>query len=104
MKLETTKTYILSNANYNVNWKIDKDTIEEILIAEYLGINIQVRGRNLIGGYEDNMVKKGMSYACTIMNLTRSGLDRAMLARKFWETCAVPAILYVQLYCTYSTI
>ena len=99
MKLATTKTYILktyilSNANYTVNWKIDRDTIEEILKAKYLGINIQVRGRNMIGEYEDNMVKKAMSYAYTIMNLTRGGLDRAKLTRKLWETCAVPAILY----------
>ena len=94
MELATTKTYILSNANYNVSWKIENDTIEEILIAKYLGIHVQVRGRNMIGKYEDNMIKKAMSYAYTIMNLTRSGLDRAMIARKLWETCAVPAILY----------
>ena len=58
MKLATTKTYILSNANYNVSWKIKNDTIEEILIAKYLGIHVQVRGRNMIGGYEDKMIKK----------------------------------------------
>ena len=28
------------------------------------------------------------------MNLTRSGLDRAMIARKLWESCAVQATLY----------
>ena len=32
MELATTKTYILSNAKYNVSWKIENDTIEEILI------------------------------------------------------------------------
>ena len=63
MELATTKTYILSNANYNVSWKIENDTIEEILIAKYLGIHVQVRGRNMIGKYEDNMIKKAMSYA-----------------------------------------
>ena len=94
MELATTKTYILSNANYNVSWKIENDTIEEILIAKYLGIHVQVRGRNMIGKYEDNMTKKAMSYAYTIMNLTRSGLDRAMIARKLWESFAVPATLY----------
>ena len=63
MKLSTTKTYILSNANYNVSWKIENDAIKEILMAKYLGIHVQVRGRNMIGEYEDNMIKKAMSYA-----------------------------------------
>ena len=28
------------------------------------------------------------------MNLTRGGLDRALIAKRVWETCAIPSILY----------
>ena len=40
------------------------------------------------------MRKRATSYTHTIMNLTRAGLDRALLARKLWEACAIRAILY----------
>ena len=40
------------------------------------------------------MRKCATSYPHTIINLTRAGLDRALLARKLWEACAIPAILY----------
>ena len=35
MKLSVTKTYILTNAQYNVSWTVEDETIEEILIAKY---------------------------------------------------------------------
>ena len=28
------------------------------------------------------------------MNLTRGGLDRALIAKRVWDTCAIPSILY----------
>ena len=38
MTLATSKTYIISNATYDVNWSVDSETIEEILFAKYLGL------------------------------------------------------------------
>ena len=40
------------------------------------------------------MITVARSYAHTIIGLTRSGLDRTLIARKFWEWCAIPAVLY----------
>ena len=88
MTLSIPKTYILSNASYEVSWSIDDATVEEVLVAKYLGVNIRVRGRNLIGLYETEIVKRAQNYAYTIMNLTRTGLDRAVIARSIWEMCA----------------
>ena len=73
MTLATSKTYIISNATYDVNWSVNSETIEEILVAKYLGVKIQLRGRNIIGQYEEIMIKRAMSYAYTIMSLTRGG-------------------------------
>ena len=94
MSLATSKTFIILNATYNVHWPINEDTIEEVLVAKYLGVNIQLRGRSMIGQYEELMIRRAKSYAYSIMNLTRGGLDRALIAKRIWETCAIPAILY----------
>jgi len=94
MSLATSKTYIISNASYNISWPINEETIEEVLVAKYLGVNIQLRGRSMIGQYEEIMINRATSYAYSIMNLTRGGLDRALIAKIIWETCAIPAILY----------
>ena len=94
MSLATSKTYIISNASYNISWPINEETIEEVLVAKYLGVNIQLRGRSMIGQYEELMINRATSYAYSIMNLTRGGLDRALIAKRIWETCAIPAILY----------
>ena len=94
MTLATSKTYIISNATYDINWSVNSETIEEILVAKYLGVKLQLRGRNIIGQYEEIMINRAMSYAYAIMNLTRGGLDRALIAKRVWETCAIPAILY----------
>ena len=93
MKLSVTKTYILTNAQYNVSWTVEDETIEEILIAKYLGVHIQLRGRSIIGKYEENVVRLATNYAYSIMNLSRSVLDRAIVAKRLWESCAIPAIL-----------
>ena len=94
MKLSVTKTYILTNAQYNVSWTVEDETIEEILIAKYLGVNIQLRGRLIIGKYEENVIKRATNYAYSIMNLSGSVLDRAIVAKRLWEACAISAILY----------
>ena len=94
MKLSVTKTYILTNAQYNVSWTVKDETIEEILIAKYLGVNIQLRGRSIIGKYEENVIKQATNYAYSIMNLSQSVLDRAIVAKRLWEACAIPASLY----------
>ena len=86
MTLATSKTYIISNATYDINWAVNSETIEEILVAKYLGVKMQLRGRNIIGQYEEIMIKRAMSYAYAIMNLTRGGLDRALIAKRVWET------------------
>ena len=94
MKLATSKTYILTNAPNEISWKVDNITIEEILVAKYLGVTIQVRGRSMIGGYEKDMIRKATNYAYAIMNISRGILDRAMVAKRLWESCAIPSILY----------
>jgi hypothetical protein len=94
MTLSPTKTNIITNAPYEIAWKIADDTIEEILVAKYLGVKIQIRGRTIIGNYEEDMIRRAKSYAYSLMNLTRGGLDRAHIAHKVWESCAIPAILY----------
>ena len=73
---------------------VEDATIEEVLVAKYLGVDIQIKGCNLVGNYETTILKRANSYAMSIMNLTRSGLDRALIARKLWIHCAIPGILY----------
>ena len=94
MKLSTSKTYILTNSRNQGSWKVEGETIEEILIAKYLGVNVQVRGRSMIGKYESEILRRATNYAYTIMNLTRGAFDRSYVARRLWEACAIPAILY----------
>ena len=48
----------------------------------------------MIGQYEEIMISRAKSYAYSLMNLTRGGLDRALIAKRIWETCAIPAILH----------
>ena len=61
MTLATSKTYIISNAMYDVNWSVNSETVKEIFVAKYLGVKIQLRGRNIIGQYEEIMIKRAMS-------------------------------------------
>ena len=48
----------------------------------------------MIGQYEETMIKRAMIYVYTIMKLRGGGLDRALIAKRVWESCAIPAILY----------
>ena len=40
MELSTSKTFILSNALNEVSWSYELETIEETLVAKYLGVGI----------------------------------------------------------------
>ena len=71
MTLSTSKTYILTNSRNQGSWKVEEETIEEILVAKYLGVNIQVRGRSMVGKYESDIIRRATNCAFTIMNLTR---------------------------------
>ena len=42
MGLAVSKTFILTNAQNPVDWSVDDETIEEVLAAKYLGVNIQI--------------------------------------------------------------
>ena len=96
MKLSVSKTFIFSNGVQGVCWSLGDDgpDLEETLSAKYLGIDIQVRGRNLVSNRERIMKSTVQRYAYAILGLSRCGLDRSMLARVLWERCAIPAILY----------
>ena len=48
----------------------------------------------MVGQYEAVMLKRATCCAMSIMNLTRAGLDRALIAKRLWECCAIPSILY----------
>ena len=76
MKLATSQIFLPNE----ISWKVDNVTIEEILVAKYLGVTIQVHGTSLIEGYEKDMILKDTNYVYAIMNLSRGVLDRAMVA------------------------
>ena len=38
-----------------------------------------------------DMIRKATNYAYAIMNLSRGVLDRAMFAKRLWESCAIPS-------------
>ena len=63
-------------------------------MAKYLGVNIRVRGCTVLKDYQAVLVRRALRYAYSIMSLTRRGLDRALVARKIWEICAIPVTLY----------
>ena len=63
-------------------------------LSKYLGIDIQVKGLNFVKSRETRMVAMARSYADTIVRLTRSDLNRALIARKLWECSTIPVILY----------
>ena len=94
MKLSPTKTFIITNKSTGQPWMVDDQALEEVLVAKYLGVNIQVQGRSLVGQYERTMLSRARTFSHTIMGLSKSGLDRASVARTLWEGCAIPAVLY----------
>ena len=97
LKLAVNKTVIISGGATSSKWASggdDGSDLESTLIAKYLGIEIQVKGRNLIKHRESKLIAIANKYAHTIMGITRTGLDRALIAHKLWECCAIPAVLY----------
>ena len=63
-------------------------------MGKYLGVEIQVKGWNLTEPCESKMITIATKYAHTIMGVTRTGLERALVAYKLWGCCAIPAVLY----------
>ena len=68
--------------------------MEAALTAKYLGVEVGVKGRNLVKAREAKMIQTARAYAHTIMGCTRVGLDRSLTASTLWESCAIPAFLY----------
>jgi len=95
MLLAVSKTFVLTTGPRNRVWRVRGavEDIRETLMAKYLGVKIQVRGRHLLHREKD-MVATARRFAHSIMSLTRAGLDRSHVARTLWEVCAIPAILY----------
>ena len=96
MKLLVEKTVILSSGPVGCRWVVsgDEPSLEASLIAKYLGVDLSIRGRNLVKAREARMISTARAYAHTIMGCTRTGLDRSATAQRLWECCAIPAILY----------
>ena len=97
MKLAASKTVIISGGTPDSRWTGREDvgsTLEATLMGKYLGVEIQVKGRNLIKHCESKMITVATNYVHTIMGVTRTGLNRALVAHKLWEYCAIPSILY----------
>ena len=49
MTLSTSKTHILTNSRNQGSWKVEEETIEEILVAKYMGVNNKLT-RQINGG------------------------------------------------------
>ena len=47
MELSTSKTFTLSNVLNEISWLYELETNEETLVAKYLGVDIQIRGRTV---------------------------------------------------------
>ena len=96
MKLAVDKTVILAYGTNQTSWKVTdtEPDIEAAIVAKYLGIEINIQGRNLIKPRESKMIGGACAYAHTIMGCTRWGLDRSLTASKLCECCAVPQFLY----------
>ena len=97
MKLAVSKTVIISGGTSNSRWTAGGDEgniLEATLMGKYLGVEIQVKSRNLIKRRESKMITIATKYAHTIMGVTRTGLDRALVAYKLWECCTISAVLY----------
>ena len=56
MKLAVTKTFILTSSQDHTDWMLEDVTIEEVLVAKYLGVDIQIKGRNMVGNYEATLL------------------------------------------------
>ena len=73
IKLSIEKTIILFNGIQGQAWKVEPGTpdLEASLLGKYLGVDIQVKGRNLVKPREEIMIGIAQKYANTIMGITR---------------------------------
>ena len=96
MKLAVEKTVILSSGPVGGRWVVsgDEPSLEASLVAKYLGVDLSIKGCNLVKALEARMISTAQAYAHTIMGCTRTGLDRSATAQRLWEGCAIPAVLY----------
>ena len=70
MKLAISKTVIISGGTPDSRWTaggVDGSTLEATLMGKYLGVEIQVKGQNLIKHCESKMITVATNYAHTIM-------------------------------------
>ena len=74
MKLSVKKTIILSNGTQGQAWKIEPGTpdLESNLVGKYLGVELQVKGRNLVKLREERMVCVKIRYHGSHKIWTRS--------------------------------
>ena len=88
------KRAILTAGAQDTTWSVSdsEPDLEVVIASKYLGIDIQVKGRNLIK--DDQMIRSALKYVHTSMGFSRVGQDNAQVASLLWERCAVPAILY----------
>ena len=74
------KSIILSNGTQGQAWKVEPGMpdLEANLVGKYLGVDLQVKGRNLVKPREERMVCVAQKYANTIMGVTRSSSPYSM--------------------------
>ena len=94
MSLSVAKTFVLSTGKAGRSWNIGQtgDTLQESMLAKYLGVNIQLRGKCTVRKEKD-VISGARRIAHSIMSLTRANLDRSRAARILWESCGIPSIL-----------
>ena len=75
MSLSVTKTFVLSTRRAGRSWNIGKsgNTLEDSMMAKYLGVNIQLRGKCTVRREED-VISSAMRFTHSIMSLTRANL------------------------------
>ena len=97
MRISESKTYI-ATLSADMSWLCEGD-YDELFFDDsqrctYLGLDYRLKGRDFLGEQYEKMKKKADKYVFAILNTTRDLLDRSILARSLWETCALPAIMY----------
>ena len=96
MQLSVEKTMILTAGPQDSVWTVSEEDpdLEAVIVAKYLGVTIQIKGRNMIKVREVQMILSARKFAHTIMGYSRVGQDKCQVAYTLWERCAIPAILY----------
>ena len=98
MEISQSKTYIATMSRTITEWEVEGNSeqlsFDESRMFTYLGVDFRVKGRDFLGDHYEKMLKKADKYVFAILNTTRDLLDRSLVARSLWETCALPAIMY----------